>query len=352
MSKIERNTQIDFYNRIVTLLKEARKSVVQTVNKTMVYTYFEIGKIIVEEEQNGKARAAYGKQILKGLSEKLKTEFGKGFSVDNLENMRRFYLTYSISETPSRKSTIENSETLFRNFSTPDFQLSWSHHLFLMKIDNPEERKFYEIEAISSGWSLRELQRQFDTALFERLVLSRDKKDVKELSQKGQIITKPEDTIKDPYVLEFLGIPEESKYSETELEQKIIDKLEHFLLELGKGFTFVGRQVRFTFDDKHFRIDLVFYNRILQCFVLIDLKIGEITHQNLGQMQMYVNYYDRKVKLKNENKTIGIILCKTKNDTVVEMTLPENNKQIYASKYLTVLPSKDELKKLVESKNQ
>jgi predicted nuclease of restriction endonuclease-like (RecB) superfamily len=318
----------------------------------MVYTYFEIGRTIVEEEQKGKERAEYGKQILKGLSEKLTAEFGKGFSVDNLENMRRLYLSYSISETPSRKSTTENSETLSRNFKTPDFQLSWSHYLFLMKVDNPDERKFYEIEAINNGWSLRELQRQFDTALFERLVLSRDKKGIKELSKKGQIITKPNHTIKDPYVLEFLGLPEETKYSETELEQKIIDKLEHFLLELGKGFTFVGRQVRFTFDDKHFRIDLVFYNRILRCFVLIDLKIGEITHQDLGQMQMYVNYYDRKVKLENENKSIGIILCRTKNETLVEMTLPENNEQIFASKYLTVLPSKEELKKLMENKSQ
>ena len=221
-----------------------------------------------------------------------------------------------------------------------------------MKVDNPDERKFYEIEAINNGWSLRELQRQFDTALFERLVLSRDKKGIKELSKKGQIITKPNDTIKDPYVLEFLGLPEETKYSETELEQKIIDKLEHFLLELGKGFTFVGRQVRFTFDEKHFRIDLVFYNRILRCFVLIDLKIGEITHQDLGQMQMYVNYYDRKVKLENENKSIGIILCRTKNETLVEMTLPENNEQIFASKYLTVLPSKEDLKKLIENKDE
>jgi predicted nuclease of restriction endonuclease-like (RecB) superfamily len=221
-----------------------------------------------------------------------------------------------------------------------------------MKVDNPDERKFYEIEAINNGWSLRELQRQFDTALFERLVLSRDKKGIKELSKKGQIITKPNDTIKDPYILEFLGLPEESKYSETDLEQKIIDKLEHFLLELGNGFTFVGRQVRFTFDDKHFRIDLVFYNRILRCFVLIDLKIGEITHQDLGQMQMYVNYYDRKVKLENENKSIGIILCRTKNETLVEMTLPENNEQIFASNYLTVLPSKEDLKKLIENKDE
>ena len=181
-----------------------------------------------------------------------------------------------------------------------------------MRIDNVEERKFYEIETAENNWSLRELQRQFDTALYERLALSRNKNEVKKLSEKGLKIEKAQDSLKDPYVLEFLGLPEETKYSETELEQKLIDKLEHFLLELGKGYTFVGRQVRFTFDDKHFRVDLVFYNRLLQCFVLIDLKIGEITHQDLGQMQMYVNYYDRSVKLETENKTIGIILCKKK----------------------------------------
>jgi len=320
MTKIEKNINLDFYNKIAELLKDARNKVVQTVNTTMVYTYFEIGRIIVEEEQKGKERAEYGKKILEKLSQKLNKEFGRGFSVDNLENMRKFYLTYSISETSSRKSISEKPETVSRKFKNIDFQLSWSHYLFLMKIDNSDERKFYEIEAKNNGWSLRELQRQFDTALFERLVLSRDKKGVKELSKKGQIIENPEDTVKDPYVLEFLGLPEESKYSETELEQKIIDKLEHFLLELGKGFTFVGRQVRFTFDDKHFRIDLVFYNRILQSFVLIDLKIGEISHQDLGQMQMYVNYYDRKVKLENENKTIGIVLCRTKSETLVEIT--------------------------------
>ncbi len=355
MTKLERNINSDFYNKIAELLKNARIKVVHTVNKTMVRTYFEIGRMIVVEEQKGKERAEYGKQLIKELSQKLTREFGKGFSTTNLKQMRQFYLTYSKSQTLSDQSSnaktasaeLEKSEKIL-----PEFILSWSHYLFLMKIDNSEERKFYEIEAKNNGWSLRELQRQFDSALFERLVLSRDKKEVKKLSQKGQFIEKPEDTVKDPYVLEFLGLPEKSKYSETELEQKIIDKLEHFLLELGKGFTFVGRQVRFTFDDKHFRIDLVFYNRILQCFVLIDLKIGEITHQDLGQMQMYVNYYDRKVKLENENKTIGIILCKTKNNTLVEMTLPENNEQIFASKYLTVLPSKDELKKLIENKDE
>jgi len=350
MTKIEKNINLDFYNKVIQILNIARKSVVQTVNKTMVYSYFEIGKIIIEEEQKGETRAEYGKKILKGLSERLSKEFGRGFSVDNLENMRRFYLTYSISETISRKSTNEKSETVSRIFDNIDFQLSWSHYLFLIRIDNLDERKFYEIEAVKNNWSLRELRRQFDTALFERLVLSQDKKGIKKLSEKGQVIEKPKDTVKDPYILEFLGLQEKSKYSETELEQKIIDKLEHFLLELGKGFTFVGRQVRFTFDDKHFRIDLVFYNRILQCFVLADLKIGEITHQDLGQMQMYVNYYDRKVKLENENKTIGIILCKKKNETLVVITLPENNEQIFASKYHTVLPSKKELKQLIENK--
>ncbi len=350
MSEIEQNKHIDFYNKIVSLLKDARKSVVRTVNKTMVLTYFEIGRMIVEEEQSGKERAAYGKQILKGLSKRLTSEFGKGFSVDNLENMRRFYLTYSISETVLRKSSMEKSETVFRKFNAPDFQLSWSHYLKLMRIDNEDERKFYEIESIKNNWSLRELQRQFDSALYERLALSRDKKAIKELAEKGQIIENPQDTLKDPYILEFIGLPENEKYSESELEQRIIDKLEQFLLELGKGFTFVGRQVRFTFDEEHFRVDLVFYNRLLQSFVLIDLKIGKLTHQDLGQMQMYVNYYDRFVKLDTENKTIGIILCKDKKDTLVEITLPENNKQIFASKYQMVLPSKKELKQLIESK--
>ncbi len=329
-----KNTNTEFYNKVVELLKEARKSVVKTINKTMVYTYFEIGRIIVEEEQKGKSRAEYGKQILKGLSDRLKKEFGKGFSVTNLKQMRQFYLTY------------EKGQTL-----SAEFNLSWSHYLMLMRIDNTEERSFYEKEAIENNWSLRELKRQFNTALYERLALSRDKKAVKQLSEKGQIIETPQDTLKDPYILEFVGLNENSKYTETELEQKIINKLEHFLLELGKGFAFIGRQVRFTFDEDHFRVDLVFYNRLLRCFVLIDLKIGQLTHQDLGQMQMYVNYYDRYVKLPEENKTIGIILCKDKNDALVEITLPENNEQIFASKYLTTLPSKEELKKLIESQD-
>ncbi len=343
MSKIERNIRTVFYNKVADLLKKARKNVVQTVNKAMVYTYFEIGRMIVEEEQNGQERAEYGKQILKELSKRLKSEFGKGFSVTNLQQMKNFYNVYGKQQTLSAKSDIVTGKNI-------DFQLSWSHYLFLMRINNLEERNFYEIESTNNNWSLRELRRQFDSSLYERLALSRDKKAIKELSEKGQIIEKAKDSLKDPYILEFVGLPEDEKYSESELEQKIIDKLEHFLLELGKGFTFVGRQVRFTFDEEHFRVDLVFYNRLLQCFVLIDLKIGKLTHQDLGQMQMYVNYYDRFVKLDIENRTIGIILCKDKKDTLVEITLPENNEQIFASKYQTVLPSKKELKQLIDNK--
>ncbi|WP_053179022.1 PDDEXK nuclease domain-containing protein [Sunxiuqinia dokdonensis] len=331
MSKLDRENSL--YHQISELLRTARKNVLQSVNVTMTKTYFKIGKLIVEEEQNGKQRAVYGEKLITELSKELTEEYGKGFSTTNLKQMRTFYLTYSKGQTLS-----------------DEFKLSWSHYLMLMRIDNPAERNFYEIEALENNWSLRELQRQFDSALYERLALSREKSEIRKLSEKGLVIEKAQDSLKDPYVLEFLGLPEEKKYSETELEQKLIDKLEHFLLELGKGYTFVGRQVRFTFDDRHFRIDLVFYNRLLQCFVLIDLKIGELMHQDIGQLQMYVNYYDRYVKLDNENKTIGIILCKKKNDTLVEITLPENNEQIFASKYQTVLPSKEELKKLINSK--
>lgn len=217
-----------------------------------------------------------------------------------------------------------------------------------MRIENIDERHFYEIEAAKNDWSLSELKRQFNSSLYERLALSRDKEEVSKLAKEGQMIESPQDIVKDPYVLEFLGLPELVAYSESDLETHIIDNLQKFLLELGKGFTFVGRQVRFTFDEEHFRVDLVFFNRLLKCFVLLDLKIGELKHQDIGQMQMYVNYYDRKVKLEDENSTIGIILCKDKKQSIIEMTLPENNNQIFASKYQTVLPSKEELKKLLE----
>jgi predicted nuclease of restriction endonuclease-like (RecB) superfamily len=334
-----------FYSKIVDLLQTAKENVVHAVNQTMVLTYFEIGRMIVEEEQNGSMRAEYGKQILRELSKALTNEFGRGFSVTNLKQMRQFYLIYTIGQTPSDELEEKPQK------ASAIFSLSWSHYLILMRISNVEERKFYEIETHKNNWSIRELQRQFNSDLYTRLALSRDKEKVKELSEKGLIVEKAKDAIKDPYILEFLGLPELSSYSETELEEQIISKLEHFLLELGNGFTFVGRQVRFTFDEEHFRVDLVFYNRLLKCFVLIDLKIGKLKHQDLGQMQMYVNYYDRFVKLDDENKTIGIILCKDKKDAMVEITLPESNQQIFASKYELVLPSKEQLKKLIQSES-
>jgi len=410
MAHLKKTDKNELFDNIRVLLTEARKSVARNINHTMVYTYFEIGRMIVEDEQKGERRAEYGKKVLIDLSERLTKEFGRGFSVNNLDNMRNFYLCYSsqisqtvsgkfqlsekqrveISETASRKSLpisqtpfaeftetnsstvltklqdsenqfIEKSATALRKslpisqtvsdqLQFPQFQLSWSHYLKLMRIEDVAERQFYEIEAANNQWSLRELQRQFDSALYQRLALSKDKQGILELSKRGQIIEKPEDAIKDPFVIEFTGLSENSRYSESDLEQILIDKLEHFLLELGKGFTFVGRQVRFTFDERHFRVDLAFYNRILQCFVLVDLKIGDLTHQDIGQMQMYVNYYDRFVRLEHENKTIGIILCRDKNETLVKITLPEDNEQIFASRYQTILPSKEELKKLIESK--
>ncbi len=284
------------YQKIHELLLDSKQNIVRSVNSTMVYTYYEIGRMIVEDEQQGKHRAEYGKQVLEFLSQQLSQSFGRGFSVVNLRQMRAFYQTYSIQQTVSAE------------LKEKRFTLSWSHYLLLMRIENPDERSFYEIESETNRWSLRELQRQFDSALYERLVLSRDKDAVQQLSKQGQHIEKPTDILKDPYILEFLDLPELHKYSEFELEEAIISKLEHFMLELGKGFTFCGRQVRITFDEQHFKIDLVFYNRLLQCFVLIDLKIGKLTHQDLGQMQMYVNYHDRFVKLPEENNTIGIIL--------------------------------------------
>lgn len=358
------------FSHVVELLQYARTQVLRTVNSTMVYTYFEIGRMIVEEEQNGNNRAEYGKELLKGLSKELTTKFGKGFSVVNLESMRKFYLTYSISDTVSRILQIQKSQSLTGELNTKIsqsvtgfsenqktqslisfFKLTWTHYVFLIRIDDLNERRFYEIESEKYNWSVRELKRQYDSALYTRLALSRDKEGILKLSEKGQIIEKPKDIIKDPYILEFLGLPELHQYTESELEEEIINKLEHFLLELGHGFTFVARQNRITFDDKHFRIDLVFYNRILKCFVLIDLKIGELKHQDLGQMQMYVNYYDREMRLEDENKTIGIVLCQNKSDLVVEYTLPENNEQIFASKYKTILPSREDLIQLIsESK--
>jgi predicted nuclease of restriction endonuclease-like (RecB) superfamily len=348
------------FKNIKALLHNARSQVIKTINSAMVNTYFELGCLIVENEQKGNVKAEYGEAILDQLSSQLTIEFGKGFSTTNLKQMRTFYLVYGKGQTLSDE--LEKQQTLSvksQKTQTPStqlaksetvsrkFTLSWSHYVFLMRLDT-SERNFYEIEATQNNWSLRELKRQFNTALFDRLRLSKDKDGGKALNKKGQIITQPHDAVKDPYILEFLGFKEDKSYSESELEQAIIDKIEHFLLELGKGFTFVGRQQRFTFDEEHFFVDLVFYNRLLKCFVLIDLKIGKLTHQDLGQIQMYVNYYDRFVKTKGENPTIGIVLCKNKKSSLVEITLPKDNKQIFASQYKTYLPTKEEFQAQIE----
>ena len=337
-----------FISEIKGLLTSAKEKVRIAINVAMVYTYYEIGRRIIEQEQKGENRAEYGKEILKQLSTALTNEFGKGFSISNLKTIRQFYLVYSKDQIG--QPVVTQSDNLPTTSDGKRFFLSWSLYIQLMRISNIDERHFYEIEAYKNNWSKRELERQFGSSLYERLILSKDKKKVLELSQKGQIVEKPTDAIKEPYVLEFLNLREDERYSEKELETRIINKLQYFLLELGKGFTFVQRQMRLSFDDEHFFADLVFYNRILRCFVVIDLKTDKLTHQDIGQMQMYVNYFDRCVKLPDENKTIGILLCREKSDAVVEMTLPKDNDSIFASKYKTVLPSKEELLKLIEEK--
>ena len=335
-----------FLENVSEVLAQARKNAKTAVNLAMVYAYYEIGRMIVEEEQHGQNRAAYGKQILQELSKYLTAKYGKGYSAENLKLMRRFYNVYLHDQI---------GETVFTQFENlpavstgRKFYLSWSHYLKLMRIDNVDECHFYEIESVKNDWSLTELKRQYNSSLYERIALSTDKDKVYRLALEGQKVETAKDAVKDPYVLEFLGLKELPEYSESELESRIIDNLQQFLLELGTGFAFIGRQVRFTFDEEHFMVDLVFYNRLLRCFVLFDLKIGELKHQDIGQMQMYVHYYDRKVKLPDENPTIGIVLCRDKNNAVVEMTLPEDNTQIFASKYETVLPSKEALQKLLE----
>lgn len=344
------------------LILAARKTVVRSVDLIQVLTNFEIGRRIVEHEQMGKERAEYGKALLKALSAELTAEFGRGFSRSNLEYMRKFFLTYQerasqTSQMPSGKflfpeeflivpgkATIQRkSQMPFGKFVSP-FKLSWSQYVFLIAINDPDERSFYEIEAVDNGWTLPELKRQFNSGLYERLALSRDKEAVKKLASSGQTITRPEDLLKEPYVLEFLGLDEKAKYSESDLESAIIDKLEQFLLELGKGFLFEARQKRFTFDEEHFFVDLVFYNRLLRCYVLIDLKIGKLSHGDLGQMQMYVNYFDRYVKMADEQPTIGIVLCKKKHDALVEITLPKEA-NIHAREYRLYLPDKELLRR-------
>jgi predicted nuclease of restriction endonuclease-like (RecB) superfamily len=361
-----------FFDDIRKLIVGARTTVARGVDLVQVHTNFEIGRRIVKEEQRGKDRAAYGKEVIKALAERLTDEFGKGFSTSNLAYMRSFYLLYPgrtpIFQTSSGKlSPSQIGQTLTGQLpilqtpsgklkssssTEPDrlrpFTLSWSHYVFLLGIKNSGERSFYEIEAGEQNWTIRELKRQFDSGLYERLALSRDKKGIRKLAREGQTVGHSRDLLKEPLVLEFLGLDERSRYSESDLESAIINQIERFLLEMGKGFLFEARQKRFTFDEEHFFVDLVFYNRLLRCYVLLDLKIGKIAHQDLGQMQMYVNYFDRSVKTRAEKSTIGIVLCKQRNKALVEITLPKGA-NIHAREYRLYLPSKNELKqKLVE----
>lgn len=312
------------YDRIREILNTARGRAWQAVNAAMVEAYWEIGRVIVEEEQAGKGKADYGKHVIEGLSERLQKEFGAGFDRSNLFHMRAFFVTYPKVDALRR-------------------QLSWTHYRHLLRVDNPNARAFYEAEAINARWSTRELGRQINSLLFERLALSRDKAGVMALAQKGHEITNPTDLVKDPFVLEFLGLRDKEQFRESDLEQALITKLQQFLLELGKGFAFMGRQQRLTLDGAHFYIDLVFYNRITRSFVLIDLKVGPLTHQDLGQMQMYVNYYQRELTAPDENPPIGIVLCMDKNDAVVRYTLPDGNTQIFASRYKLHMPTEAEL---------
>lgn len=337
----------DLCRNSIELVEYARSIAARQINLVQLMTFYAIGRWIVEVEQQGESRAKYGRQIIKNLSEAMNTQFGRGFSVDTLENARKFYQTYQerISETVFRKFAVEKSETVLRLFEeTLPFTLPWSHYLLLMRIKDENERKFYEIEATQSGWSIRTLQRQYNSSLYERLALSREKGEVLRLASEGNIVTRPQDIVKQPTVLEFLGLDEKARFVESDLETAIINKLQKFLLELGKGYLFEARQKRFTYREENFYVDLVFYNRLLRCYVLIDLKIDKLTHQDLGQMLMYVHYYDRYEKLPDENPTIGILLCKEKDDALVEITLPENS-NIYASEYQLYLPDKKELQK-------
>ena len=332
-NKLTQGKEIDnLYNDIRKLVEQSRNRVYKTVNTEMINLYWNIGKIIVEK-QDGTTRAKYGDLLIEEISKKLTEYFGKGFSVQNIRRMRQFYMYYPI------RSTLMS-------------ELSWTHYLELIKIKEKEKRDFYMHECVNSNWDVRELQRQKTTLLYERLANTKDKTKLLELSTKGHRISESKDIIKDPFVLEFLDIKENASYLETDLEKNILEHLKEFLLELGKGFTYVGNQVRITIDTEHYYPDLVFYNRILKCFIIIDLKIGKVTHKDIGQMQMYANYYDRNIKSKTENKTIGILLSTDKNETIVKYTLPEDNKTIFSSEFRLTIPSEKEFIDIIENKKK
>ena len=330
---IKNNSELNsIFDNIKDLIINSRNNIYNTVNIEMLHLYWNIGRIIMEIQQ-GNERAGYGDAVVNKLSQRLTNEFGRGFSKKNLERMRNFYICFPIATTVSS-------------------QLSWSHYLELIKINEEPKREFYIKEAINSNWSVRELQRQKNSLLYERLTLSANKEKALELSREGQILKTSKDLVKDPFVLEFLDIKENTSYRESDLEKNIIEHLKEFLLKLGQGFSFVGNQVRLTLENEHFYPDLVFYNRLLKCFVIIDLKIGKVTHQDIGQMQMYVNYYDRKIKKEDEKETIGILLSTNKNETIVKYTLPEDNKTIFSSEYKLHMPTEQELISAVEEEKK
>ena len=306
------------------IIETARKNAIRSVDFSRVQMYWNLGKRIFEEEQQGKERADYGAYIVKTLAKELEKEFGSGFGVRQLEQSRQFYRTYPIANT-------------LRS------QLNWSQYRRLIQIDDPDKREYYELESVNNAWTARETERQINSMLYERLLLSNEKESVLAVARRERIPESPEEIIKDPMVLEFLGLKQQSSYYEKDLESAIISHLVDFLLEMGKGFSFVSRQKRILLEDDEFFIDLVLYNRLLRCFVIVELKTGKLTHQDLGQLQMYVNYYDRIEKMPEENATIGILLCTNKNDTAVKMALPESNKTILARQYQLYLPTTEQL---------
>ncbi|MDQ3366385.1 MAG: PDDEXK nuclease domain-containing protein [Myxococcota bacterium] len=339
------------YERIADILEHARGQVSRTVNTAMVNAYWLVGREIVEVEQHGSERATYGEAVIGQLAVRLQGRFGKGFSAQNLRRMRQFSLAFphgsklrsgSLSELNGPAERIRSGSLSKSDGSRFPASLGWTHYLVLLRIVNPDARAFYEIEAARERWSVPQLERQIQSLLFERLSRSRKPEEVLALARDGQEVAKPSDVIKDPFVLEFLDVREHPGLHEREIEQAIIDRLESFLLEMGKGFCFVGRQVRLTIEGDHFYVDLVFYNRLLRCFVLVDLKLGKLTHQDLGQMLMYVNYYDHTQRAEHEAKTVGIVLCSQKNDTMVRITFPDND-QVLAATYKRYLPTEAEL---------
>ncbi|KHO02175.1 hypothetical protein JS61_07960 (plasmid) [Rickettsia felis] len=324
------------YKKTISHIDYAHKSVRKVIDSEMVKAYFNIGKDIVEEEQQGQKRAEYGSFLLTALSARLTEKYGRGFGISTLRDMRQFYLVYSDIKQIHHTVRGESAEVF-------SLKLGWTHYRVLMRVKRQEVRQFYEIEAIKNNWSGRELERQVNSLLFDRLLKSQDKEGLLELSCKGQEIQKFEDTIKEPLVLEFLGLPEAHQLVESKLEEALINNLQHFLLELSKGFAFIGRQKRLTLDGNHFYADLVFYHVILKCYVIIDIKTQKLTHGDLGQMLLYVNYFDQEVIAEGDNPTIGLVLCTAKSDAMVKYTLGDKAKQIFANKYQFHLPSEAEL---------